>query len=264
MSTESVSATIKFTCSVLTLPTSSDARHHSNMLLFNKTIQTVTLHLDWEDSGFSIAKMLRVNKTLEGLDLRVYGDEGIAAESVVELARALRGDRPSTGKLRKLRLSFEFDPQLLPEEVFVAFSETLECNDRLSKLILTDSIVNSPLPIEMRTAIRLNRLGIPALLREQADVASIHETVVDAIISSRNDIHVVHNLLSNYPILCMSPVQENVSSRLPQTAVANGDKLKNTSLTAFGMSFQRPAVKQHSSSKKAFGRRVRALFAPSA
>ncbi|CAB9496143.1 expressed unknown protein [Seminavis robusta] len=211
----------------------------SNMLVFNDSIRALTLHIDWEEIGYAVSKMIQTNSTLQRLDVRVYGDEDFITDGVVAVAQAL--EKPFSS-LQKLRLCFEFEPSRIPGAVLDAFSKALETNETLGKLVLTDTIEKCALPVAMRTRLRLNRLGVHDLLRAANETTtittgatdtaasktessrnaspSVHETFVEAIISAKNDIHVVYNLLSNYPLLCMAPLEQEQTSTSTSTSDA--------------------------------------------
>lgn len=246
----------------------------SNMLQLNTTIQSLSLQLDWEDSGVSIANMLKRNQTLKSLDLRVYGDEDSVSGSAIEMARALAA--PGASKLRKLRLCFEFHPNLITEEVVAAFQDALQTNEHLSKLVLTDSIEKCPLPVSTKTKLRLNRLGVPQLLRNQDDVVgnatAVHEAIVEAIIMAKNDIHVLYDLVSSYPTLCVDPqlrlLQDDNTTLLlegHQRTLSAPFKKRMTDAAPSPIPMPMPnEAEPNGGKRKTFGRLVMSFFAPSA
>lgn len=233
------------------------------MLWFNESIRSLALHLDWEDGAYSIGKMLQVNQTLESLDFLVYGDDVDAKDSAIEIANSLQGSH-----LQKLRLCFEFLAIEIPDEVMEAFSKTIQTNNQLGKLVLTDTIKSRPLDQETRTKLRLNRLGVPRLLCDEAGSGPIHDSFVEAIVASRNDIHVLYNLLSSHPAICVGALEAPSSSETPplKNASYNNGGSKTTISTTFPSARSNPESnkRKQTASKKVFGKRVLSFFAPSA
>ena len=250
----------------------------TKMLHFNHTIEKLVLHIDHEDVGYLMAEALQVNTTLKSVSLRIYGDESVT-ENCIAIARALYSQEPtvcsSLSPLQKLRLCVEVGPRELKKGIISEFKKAVAISDSLKKLRLDDTIDQLHLPKAMRTKLALNRCGVSKLLRSDLagapndnattnlPSANIHDRLVEAIISERNNLDVIHYILSETPELCVEACKNQKEKK--NTVLAK-DPCYTTStgkaLETKDRRFRLPQIPTPRAPK--IPRKVFSMFAPSA
>lgn len=183
---------------------SSAGQALAQMMFRNRTIISLTMDFDWEYCGKNIAEMLGANRKLRSLNLRLYGDDESVQADAILIAQVLQGcprkQQYSTCSLRHLRFCVEIEPAQAGQ-LISTLDGALESNDTLRSLKLDDNMEGIPLPLTLKTKLRLNSSGARKLLRCHQ---SRHHQFVRAIISQRGDIHTIFHILSNQPSLIIS------------------------------------------------------------
>ena len=254
-------------------------------------IETLKLHLDWENCGHSIARMLQSNKKMKHLDIRLYGDDENVRDDAILIARALRGgDKPSSPALRRLKISMEIDPGDAPMDdsnhdhnsetnaIMASFEQTLDTNETLRYLDLNDNVNAFPLPLSLETKLRLNRCGARKLLRRHG--RAVHEEFVEALISEKDDLNTIFHILINQPNLVVSSssgLKDQWGEELDESIIPNADistsfhNSSSSTISIFSSFFPKKNPMDESSNaggrvrkSKDIRRKVRTLFAMSA
>lgn len=235
----------------------------------NCKLEHLKLHMDWEDCGAPVAEMLQTNTHLKQLDLRLYGDDDKVREDAILIAQALQ--QQDSSALRRLRLCMEMEPCEEDQAIVDAFDIALQSNLQLKYLELDDSIEDFPLPLTLRSKLKLNRSGAPKLWKRGH--AATHEHFVQAITNQRDDLNTIFHILREEPTLICEALAGNSTEQSPTTSgtysseecssdedypVKPNDLSPRSAVVSPKPSSKRPRKRRF------FTRKVRSMFATSA
>mgnify|MGYP005844178289 CR=1 FL=1 len=204
----------------------------AKMLHFNKILEKLCLHIDFDQVGFLMSNALEANSTLQGIDLRIFGDDDIASNTCLSIAKSLRSE---SSALRKLRLRLEIEPAKIEPSVLEEFQATFQTNNTLENIVLDDSMTRCRLPDSLKMKLALNRSGISKLLKADAiETANYYERVVEAMISEKDCLDVLFYTLSEVPALSVracqansSPASKSMPMQQASTSLLSANELKN-------------------------------------
>lgn len=212
---------------------STEATHAiTSSLKLIKSLRKLTLHLDCDDVGIYIARVISDSSSLECVDLRLHNDADSVSFACGLMAEALESN---SCNLQHLRLRLDIELESLPDCVVDNFARALHTNTVLQTLSLDDGIYRYPLSLDMRLKLALNECGCNQLL-QQTTTASPNDWV-DALIrnaekeapvsaSSRHtSLDVAFSILSNVPELALSALNE-ISKTNVTTSIPTGGKPK--------------------------------------
>ena len=221
-------------------------RELATMLLVNTSIKTLTLRISWGSCGFCMSEVLKFNTTLETLILQLNGDDGPSdASQAVLIAEALCQEpykcikeRSSFGttSLKRLKLYLDIDQHEDQASIMAAFKKTLDCNETLETLVISDQIGRNKLTPAIHFRLRLNQSNVRNLFRrkyrmheESSTATTTDDDLNKAIISQKEDVNVIFYILQNDPSLCLGWKDVTLEGRAVRSSDAHpvGEELQS-------------------------------------